>query len=163
MTHDQLIIEAARWLRYTKRCQVIATDIVTGCSETPDAIGWRGTVTHLIECKATRSDFLADRKKPFRRDPRRGLGLYRYFMVAPDVVRGSDPWPAGWGLIEIRNGRPVLAIAPVAVTERNTTGETTILLSLLRRIGQDAPKGISITCYKWGSTNKTTLGIQDEK
>ena len=58
--HAKLAKRAAQWLR--RNHEIVITEI-SGGSETPDAIGFRGNSTTLIECKASRSDFLADKRK----------------------------------------------------------------------------------------------------
>lgn len=108
MTHAELVLAAGRWLRGAGRCTVVLEELcaATGNGENPDAIGWYSTQTLLIECKASRSDFLADRKKSFRMDPSRGMGSYRYFMAPKGMLR-SDEIPGRWGLLEV-SGRRVL-------------------------------------------------------
>ncbi len=91
--------------------------------EIPDAIGWlRSGVSLLIECKASRADFLSDAVKPSRRSskasvsggpepsnaeppikpPRKteGLGAYRFYL-APSGLLHPDELPEGWGLLEL--------------------------------------------------------------
>lgn len=99
MTHAELVARAARWLRGTAGCPIVFAEMVTYCGEQPDAIGFRdrGLGTYLIECKATRSDFLADRHKAHRHAPR-AIGLHRYYMSPPNLI-GADEVPAGWGLL----------------------------------------------------------------
>lgn len=58
----------------------------------------------MIECKASRSDFLADRKKKFRVDPALGMGDARLFLAPPGIIRAAD-LPAGWGLLVAEGGR----------------------------------------------------------
>lgn len=73
--------------------------------EIPDAIGWHprhGThaFSVVVEVKVSRSDFLADAKKPHRKDGATGMGNYRYFL-APQGVIQLEEVPKGWGLIEV--------------------------------------------------------------
>ena len=116
----------------------------TGNGENPDAIGWYTGRTMLVECKVSRSDFLADRKKPFRANPERGLGLYRYFMAPKGLIK-VDELPARRGLLEVNGGRVSVATGkrpktwggledPWAFTERYAQGETQMLLSAMQRI-----------------------------
>jgi hypothetical protein len=66
----------------------------------PDAIDWKGlNRSVVIECKVSRSDFLADADKPFRLKPEEGFGCERFYM-APSGVIGIDELPADWGLLE---------------------------------------------------------------
>lgn len=94
MTHTELITLSAAWLR-AQNCSVVITDMTHGGSETPDAIGWQRTDSILIECKASRADFLADRHKPFRRDPERGMGMLRYYATPEGLLKPEDRPRAG--------------------------------------------------------------------
>lgn len=138
MTHAELVERAARWLTKTQRCPVVVTEIVTlsVTGESPDAIGWHHGFSHLVECKASRSDFLADRKKPFRVDPAQGMGDYRWYMTRPGLL-SPDELPDGWGLLEV-NQKQVRVVresirygAPPFVG--NGGEEKRILLSIIRR------------------------------
>ncbi|MDA3176190.1 hypothetical protein JWE21_29185, partial [Klebsiella pneumoniae] len=40
----------------------------------------------LIEAKCSRSDLLADRKKPFRVEPEKGMGDWRFMISEPGIV-----------------------------------------------------------------------------
>lgn len=74
--------------------------------ENPDVFGIRhgangfsvGTV--LIEAKTSRSDFLADRKKPHRMQPETGIGKWRYYICPTDLIKPKD-LPEKWGLIYV--------------------------------------------------------------
>ncbi|HEX9959843.1 MAG TPA: hypothetical protein VGB00_02855, partial [Pyrinomonadaceae bacterium] len=79
-THAELVAIAREWLK-THHCSVVVSEITSAASEQPDAIGWRGGNSILIECKVSRSDFLADRKKSFREHLEMGMGDYRYFLA----------------------------------------------------------------------------------
>lgn len=146
LTHAELVKIAGRWLRNTAGCSVVLEELcaATGNGENPDAIGWYTGRTTLIECKVSRSDFLADRKKPFRANPERGLGLYRYFMAPKGLIK-VDELPARWGLLEVNGSRVSVAAGkrpktwagendPWAFTERYAQGETQMLLSAMQRI-----------------------------
>ncbi|WP_114278887.1 hypothetical protein [Thioalbus denitrificans] len=99
-THDELVIRAERWLR-RQGCGVTIRDpfrAYTANGELPDAIGWRDGLSILVECKVSRSDFQADKNKPFRMVPKNGMGDWRFYLSPPDVVRPDD-LPPGWGLL----------------------------------------------------------------
>jgi hypothetical protein len=102
----------------------------------PDAIGWkRACHSVLVECKVTRSDFLADRAKPFRLKPDQGVGCERFYLVSAGMVRGED-LPTGWGLLELRRGRIEMTRAS-AKNLRSASGfrcEMNLLLASLRRV-----------------------------
>ena len=64
--------------------------------EMPDAIGWkRACHSVLVECKVTRSDFLADRAKPFRLKPDQGVGCERFYLIPAGLVRREELPQAG--------------------------------------------------------------------
>ena len=115
-THAELVERAGRWLRnsaHTKmdmgkpevrRCGVVLTDPL-GADEHPDAIGWfGGGISILIECKASRSDFLADKRKWTRRvceqnGEKHGMGQYRFYMSPPGIIHLDDLADSKWGLL----------------------------------------------------------------
>jgi len=144
MTHADLVKIAGRWLRNTAGCSVVLEELcaATGNGENPDAIGWYCARTLLVECKVSRSDFLADRKKRFRAKPELGLGSYRYFMAPKGLLR-VDELPERWGLLEVAGGRVHVAAGyrpksygydEWAFPERYTIGEFQMLLSAMQRI-----------------------------
>lgn len=98
MTHAKLVDAAVAWLR-RQGCPVVVGELVTGSAETPDALGWISGRSILVECKASRADFLADAKKPFRIHPALGMGDLRFFLAPAGLIR-PDELPAGWGLLE---------------------------------------------------------------
>ncbi len=133
MTHDELVERAARWLK-GQGYKVALTEFRTASSEEPDAFGLNGASTCLVECKTSRADFLADKKKWFRRNPSMGLGVYRYFLTPKGLVR-PDELPEGWGLLEIR-GQRTFKIEEAAPFDRAAAmkAERPVIYSLLRRL-----------------------------
>ncbi|HHE5241342.1 TPA: hypothetical protein ACPFIV_001871 [Klebsiella michiganensis] len=106
LTHDELCQIACRFLQ-NNGFKVAFHDRFVACvgtGEQPDAIGFRNLASCLIEVKCSRGDFLADKKKPFRRMPNQGMGDWRFFMAEPGFIDVSD-LPPGWGLLYVRNGR----------------------------------------------------------
>lgn len=102
-THKELVLRAIRWLKGTKGLPVALAEIGTDTLESPDAIGWTYKLgeSWLIECKASRADFLADRKKVFRVNSCMGLGTYRLFAAPAGLIKPSE-LPPRWGLLEVR-------------------------------------------------------------
>jgi hypothetical protein len=135
MTHAQLVEKAVHWLR-RYRCGVVLSEQACISGEMPDAIGWkRACHSVLVECKVTRSDFLADRGKPFRLKPEQGVGSERFYLVPAGLVRVEE-LPPGWGLLEDRRGGIEVAHASVK-NLRSATGfrcEMNLLLASLRRV-----------------------------
>jgi hypothetical protein len=135
MTHAQLVEKAVRWLR-SYRCGVVLSEQACVSGEMPDAIGWkRACHSVLVECKLTRSDFLADRAKPFRLNPEQGVGCERFYL-APAGLVCPEELPQGWGLLEHSRGK-IETIQPSAKNLRSATGfryEMNLLLASLRRV-----------------------------
>jgi len=159
LTHSLLIDQAAKWLR-RQGCAIVITDMAHQGPEIPDAIGWRGRFAILVECKASLADFRADAKKPFRQEPSRGLGTHRYYCAPRGLLR-TDILPPQWGLLEW-DGRSmwVSRKAEIQRHEEGAREEIQLLISAMRRIAGDAPKGISVKCYTFETKNRATLGFQ---
>jgi hypothetical protein len=135
VTHSQLVDRAVRWLR-SYRCGVVLSEQACASGEMPDAIGWKKAChSVLVECKVTRSDFLADRAKPFRMKPQQGVGCERFYLAAAGLIR-LEELPQGWGLLEQRSGR-IEVTHPAAKNLRTAAGfrcEMNLLLASLRRV-----------------------------
>lgn len=137
MTHKDLVRKAGAWLRNSKHCTVVISELATTHNnETPDAIGFysSGGSSILIECKASRADFLADKNKIFRREEERGMGDYRYFMVPIDMVISPDEVPDPWGLIVIPASERARMHKEAKHTTANKNAEIVMLVSVLRRL-----------------------------
>lgn len=116
MTHDNLIERAEKWLRNSLHCRIVLKELTayTKSGETPDAIGFRLMETILIECKTSKADFYADRRKRSRnwladkinpdlnlkRNP--ALGDWRFYFTPPGLLDGLE-LPVGWGWYEVHN------------------------------------------------------------
>ncbi len=134
MTHAELVARAERWLLNTMGCGFVLTEFSTAAGEIPDAIGWKNSWSYLVECKASRADFLADKRKMHRRCPDYALGNHHYYMCEPGIVEATD-LPENWGLLHVRNGR--VKIVRDAVPDPNpaiAVSERLILCSALRRV-----------------------------
>lgn len=70
LTHEQLTVRAARWLKSNGHIIVLRELVFGDGAERPDAFGWKAGHSTLIECKRTRSDFLADIAKKLGRQSR---------------------------------------------------------------------------------------------
>lgn len=163
MTHAELVALAAAWLQ-KERHDVVVTE-VSWALEVPDALGFYGWSSTLVECKVSRADFAADRKKPFRLKPEEGMGEYRYFLVPSSLHVELGELPRGWGLLvadERGRVRRVLKAKPQA---RNTVMEVGLLGNVLRRVGQAIPdgSGVSVKFYRFPTKNTATLGVAREE
>lgn len=160
MTHTQLVESAAAWLSKQRKCSVVITELAALGTEVPDAIGWRGTHSTLVECKTSRADFLADSDKHWRRYPEHGIGKNRYFLTIPGIIRADDLLN-GWGLLEL-TATSVRKVSESKLFECSSRNELSVLLSALKRIGQTCPRGVSIRAYTIESKNRATLGVEIE-
>lgn len=158
-THDELVTHAARYLR--RKHVLVLTEMVGGCGEEADAIGWNSNgVATLIECKATRNDFLGDKTKWFRRSSSEGLATFRYYLSNADVFSVNE-LPPHWGLITLNGGRfrTVVKARPQPASFKR---EKMKLLSAIRRIGQNVPAGMSVKFYTYQTKCKATMGLGDD-
>ena len=137
MTHQQLVQLAENWLRRCYRCGIVLSEQSCASGETPDVIGWKDSCRSvLIECKISRSDFLADQKKTVRAKPNAAMGCERFYLVPQGLLSASD-LPAGWGLLECCKRKVHLTIQPAdrrARKERGFVAEMRLLLASLRRV-----------------------------
>lgn len=102
--HRQLVESAAKWLLRTQKCKYVLLESWSASDvEQPDVLGWtwRGIST-LIECKASRSDFLRDKHKFTHLAPwELGMGQRRWYATAKGVINSVDEVPERWGWIEM--------------------------------------------------------------
>lgn len=160
MTHSALCRLAVDWLmrpasRRGPGCLTAVSETANAINgEIPDAIGWRpyshnGCGSTLVEVKISRSDFLADAKKPHRGQPQIGMGTYRYYM-APAGLIALEELPSRWGLIEVTergllkiraghvlapNIRPKNENDPWRHEISNVPAELSLLAMALNRVG----------------------------
>lgn len=141
LTHDDLVRCAHHWLRHTAQCCPVSVEATTTHRERVDAIGWcfrsvstqmgrRPPIgnffrhyTHLVECKVSHADFLADAKKPSRVSDG-AVGNWRWFLTPRGVITPPE-LPKSWGLIEVvGNGRMRrVVIADFVETDEHTSFE----------------------------------------
>jgi hypothetical protein len=136
MTHTQLVAKAVEWLR-RYGCGIVLSEQVCASGEAPDAIGWKGACRSVVvECKLSRSDFLADRNKPFRQNPELGLGCERWYLTPAGLLTAED-LPRYWGLLESRAGKLHVTVKASRHNQRSLAGllyEMNLLLASLRRV-----------------------------
>ena len=161
MTHAERVKRAAAWLR--REHSVVITEMAAmDAHEEPDAIGFRGGSTTLIECKATRADFRADQKKVCR-IPRMAylcLGERRYYATPKGLLAVDELLP-GWGLLEVSGRGLSVRVGSTVFRERSVRGELGLLVSTLRRIGRCANtfEGVSVKAYTYETKARATLGV----
>lgn len=144
MKHSDLVEAARRWL--CKQCPVVVTEMAT-TGEIPDAIGWRGGFSILIECKVTRQDFLSE--QPYRKNTPSSMGQNRYYLVASGLLTLSD-LPDGWGLLELTSaGVTQTKKSDIFTGDKvNFGSERRLLCSAIRRVfASNSVSGVNVRCY----------------
>jgi len=142
MTHDELCERAARWLRGRKPstqecwsprvCRLVLREVVSAVDEIPDAIGWWGSgQSILVECKASRADYLRDAHKGHR-SYACAIGAQRYYMTPPGLL-SPDELPDGWGLLEVHK-RSVKVVKEAAFRDLEPGGYRRELLHMMRGV-----------------------------
>ncbi len=132
------------------KCPVVLIKPVTGTVfEMPDAFGWSASgMSILIECKTSRSDFSADKRKPHRH-PDLGMGTLRYYLAPSKVLKPKD-MPEGWGLLTVGDTGKQIHIAQQAkertMTDSRARQEARLLACTVRRT-HDYKRVLSINPY----------------
>lgn len=96
-THKNIVDIAYKWILKNGRIGVAFKELKSIDNQIPDVIGFDGWQSILIECKVSRSDFLADKKKPHHDN---GMGNWRFYCCPKDIIKVSE-LPKSWGLIYI--------------------------------------------------------------
>ena len=143
ISHADLVFAGHQWLRFSvrPRCYVVLSEIASAVQETPDVIGWASGFSTLVECKTSRADFIADRKKTFRRDPTRGMGYHRWYLTERGLLQPEEI-PERWGLAELHGSRIFKKKKPEPFFERNWQNEMHLLSSAVRRL--DTGQGLQV-------------------
>jgi hypothetical protein len=136
----------------------VITELTTAAGETPDVFGL-GYTTMLVECKATRSDFLADSDKPFRRNPEQGLGDLRYYFAPEGVIRVEE-LPANWGLVEV-HGKQNKKVALAVKQPKDDRLEMCLVASAFQRLNIPEGNHISAKFYRIQSKCRATITVDD--
>ena len=110
MTHSELVEIGYKWC--LTKCGFAVKELVTHNAEQPDVLGFNSNGTFLLEAKTSRSDFLADKKKPFRINPADGMGDWRFFIASKGLIKVEE-LPPMWGLIEVNEkGKAITTFNP---------------------------------------------------
>lgn len=168
MNHKELVDIALKWVLKKTTCGVAFKELNTHASngEYPDVIGfgaWGHSV--LIECKASRSDFLSDKKKSFRKNPELGMGSQRFYCCPTGLIKPEE-LPQGWGLVYVNEKHKAICVQKAYrgnVDERdgmakNMLAEHGLMYSVLRRLHL---RGLIDTIYSPPETKYIVLR-QDE-
>ena len=136
MTHRELCIKAAKHLKYKgiqpfHRCQYVVCELER-IGESPDAFGFGGSTTQLIEVKVSRNDFFSDKKKFWRHHPEHGLGRFRSYLCPEGMIKVSE-LPENWGLLYVSESGRVKEIIQPSFQECSHISELQLITSILRR------------------------------
>ena len=144
---------------------VVLTELsaATYGAEIPDILGFCPNKSILIECKASLADFRADQKKPFRIVGENSLGLLRWYL-APRGLIPVEEISDKWGLLEVLQGRSVIATKKAEPQSRGYESEMTCLLSLIRRLNIAADDHVAIKRYVIQSrVNRATFFVDKQQ
>jgi hypothetical protein len=136
----------------------VLTELSTGSGEIPDAVGWWGIASYLVECKASLEDFKADAKKSRSRAPWLGVGMYRYYLV-PEGLIDRQQIPHDWGLLYAIRRSSVRVVAEATPQMENAYAAVDALLSTLRRLSYQRDGHVSTKFYRFPTQNKATISI----
>lgn len=103
VTHKEGVELAYKWVLNNTRCGVAFKELYTNCcnGEYPDVIGFGSFgYSFLVEVKVSRSDFLSDKKKKFRRYQFLGMGTQRFYCCPEGLIKVEE-LPEKWGLLYI--------------------------------------------------------------
>lgn len=141
-SHSDLVNIGYSWL-LKKRCSFAFKELKTHADEEPDLIGFNTIGSFLLEAKASRGDFLADKRKKFRKYPFLGMGDWRFYIAPVGIIKKED-LPRGWGLIEVYPQRVTKVVfnpfgkgniySKWKKNQKNEKAERLMLISALRRL-----------------------------
>ena len=101
MTHDDIADWCATRLKGLGYRFAFSNMTSAVHGEQPDVLGLTSYGNSIVvEVKVSRSDFLADKKKPWRANPNMGMGQERVYLAPEGLLKLSDI-PYGWQLWEI--------------------------------------------------------------
>lgn len=144
LTHAALVELAYGWVLRRTPCGFAFKELVSLAGEIPDVIGFGSRdYSVIVECKVSRADFFADRKKRFRIPGALSCGRFRFY-ACPDGMVKVDEVPQGWGLLYAKGTRIRAVHNPYLPTgsnvwrngldEVNEHAERCLMYSALRRL-----------------------------
>ncbi|MDD4877290.1 MAG: hypothetical protein PHQ86_09265 [Dehalococcoidales bacterium] len=149
MTHDELVIRGVNWLKNnqvsTMRFPIILPEYSCYANSIPDVIGMNHYRTAVLECKVSRSDYLADQHKKHRYEDNQ-LGNFRYYLCPVGLLL-PDEINNGWGLLYCHQHKITIEKEskefPIEETRKE---EYQVMYSIIRRLmsydGHDKTLGI---------------------
>lgn len=115
------------------RMNYVTVELCTLNEESADVFAWCSWTSVLIEVKISRSDFNRDFKKPFRTNPKDGLGEYRYYCCPEGIIQVED-LPDNWGLLWEKDNEIIL-VKNANRQQASLFAERAIMTSIMRREG----------------------------
>ncbi|MFI4861758.1 MAG: hypothetical protein ACIAXF_13890 [Phycisphaerales bacterium JB063] len=139
MTHDDLNQLGKDWLIASGYKPVLVEPCKSGMmtrGERPDLIGWASADdTAIFECKVSVDDFLRDEGKPWRKNPKQGVGNWRSLITPPGLLEcHMSRVPANWSVYEAREDGLWQVLEGQRFNYVNRTHETALLLQYARRV-----------------------------
>ena len=114
LDHKTLVILAERWVRQYSFPITAPEMVIVRTPEIPDLIAFNAYGSIMVECKMSRSDFLIDKKKPWRQ-PNKGMGNYRLYIAPEGIIKPEDLTRMEealgcprWGLLEVNDKKKVI-------------------------------------------------------
>ena len=150
LTHREACIRAAKFLRSKLRTGIshkFSVCELERCGECPDAFAFGSSFTELIEVKVSRSDFLQDKNKIYRRYPERGLGQLRSYMCPTGLIKENE-LPLNWGLFYINEKGKIEEIKRAKLQKSNHVEEIVLISSIMIR------EGIKPQCFSYKKYKK---------
>lgn len=144
MSHKELVEIAYRWVLKNCSCGIAFKELESASSkEIPDVIGFGGWGhSVLVEVKISRSDFLGDKNKPFKKVSSDGMGKRRFYLCPKGLIK-KEELPEGWGLVYVDEKKKAKTIHyPYKGNieerhggfEKNNVAEMGVMYSALRRL-----------------------------
>lgn len=96
-THNDLVNIGYKWL-LNINCGFAFKELHSLTKEIPDVIGFKSSYSILLECKVSRADFFADKKKTHKLNI--GMGNFRFY-ICPENLISIEELPFNWGLIYV--------------------------------------------------------------
>ncbi len=129
-THDELIKRQLNQLRYKNPWAITLVEQGNATnSEIADIIVIEpNKASTLYEMKASRGDFLSDKKKVFREHPEQGMGNFRYYVCPKGLIDVSEI-PEHWGLLWVYPSQ-IRTIRKATWQECDVEAEQRIVISM---------------------------------
>lgn len=124
MTHDEIAEWGAKRIVSMGYPIALANCTSAMMGEQPDILGMDYSADSIVgEVKVSRSDFFADKKKPWRKDGQ-GMGKCRFFLTPKGLLKPEEI-PYGWQLWEVHGkSKPILKVIKGWVKEKDPSGRT---------------------------------------